>query len=73
MADRVSTITVRALRAAPDAGTSGPSTPVTRLALVETLTREAWALAGRALPSYARREAPVSVRPLRGMDRPATR
>ena len=70
MADRVTTMTVRALRATPDAGTSGPSTPVERLALVETLTREAWALAGRTLPAYARRDAPVSVRSLHDTGRP---
>jgi hypothetical protein len=65
MSNRVSTVTVRALRDAPDAGLSGPSTPETRLALVETLTAEAWALAGGEPAPYARHDAPVDVRPLR--------
>lgn len=35
-----------------------------RLAMVWPLTLEAWALAGRPLPSYARHETPISVRAL---------
>jgi hypothetical protein len=73
MAERVSTVTVRALRDAPDAGTSGPTTPLARLLLVETLTREAWAIAGFEVPAYARGDAPVRVRPLRPIDRPPGR
>lgn len=65
MTERPITITIRGLRAAPDSGLSGPTTPAERVALVETLTREAWALAGGDPPAYARHEAPVSVRPLR--------
>ena len=65
MDERVSTVVVRGLRDAPDAGLSGPSTPETRLALVATLTREAWALAGGEPPPYARQDAPVRLRPLR--------
>jgi len=65
MDERVRTITLRGLRDAADAGLSGPSTPEARLALVETLTREAWALAGGEPPLCAWRDAPVLVRPLR--------
>jgi hypothetical protein len=71
MTERTITVTIRGLRDAPDAGLSEPSTPATRLALVDTLTREAWALAGRALPVYPRHEAPVVVCPLRASTRPA--
>ena len=73
MRDRPTTVTIRGLRDAPDAGLSGPSTPEARLALVDTLTREAWALAGGDPPAYARHDAPVSVRPLRVSERPARR
>ena len=52
-------------------GLSGATTPTERLALVEVLTQEAWALAGWALPTYARHEAPVSTRPLRSGTPPA--
>lgn len=65
MARRTSTVTVRGLRDASDSGLIGPTTPAERLALVETLTREAWVLAGREVPTYARHEAPVHVRALR--------
>ncbi|MES3035668.1 MAG: hypothetical protein V4813_16820 [Gemmatimonadota bacterium] len=58
-------ITVRPLHSAPDAGLSGVGTAVSRLALVATLTTEAWALAGHDLPTYARADAPVVVSPLR--------
>lgn len=61
MRARVTQVTRRRLGDAADAGLSGPSTAEERLALVETLTREAWALAGRPLPSYARGDAPVRV------------
>jgi hypothetical protein len=36
-----------------------------RLRMVETLSAEAWALTGMPLPSYARRDAPVTKRRLR--------
>lgn len=62
---RVKTVTLRALHDAPDAGLSGPSTPETRLALVATLTREAWTLAGGEPPPSARGDLPVRLRPLR--------
>jgi hypothetical protein len=65
MDERVCTVTLRGLRDAPDGGLSGPTSPEARLALVETLTREAWALAGGELPPYARCDAPVRLRPLR--------
>lgn len=58
-------VTVRSLHAEPDAGLSEAGTAVTRLELVETLTREAWALAGYAVPAYLRAEAPVVVTRLR--------
>lgn len=35
-----------------------------RLAMMWPLTLDAWALAGRTLPRYSRRETPVSRRPL---------
>ena len=76
MNERVPTILVRGLRDRPDAGLTGPSTPEGRLALVETLTREAWALAGGEPPTYARHETPVRLRPLRPRhagDRPPMR
>lgn len=69
MRRRVTTIAVRPLRDAPDAGLSDPGTPESRLALVEALSLEAWTLAGHALPAYARSEAPVQVRPLRSASR----
>lgn len=73
MPKRVSTLSIRSLRDAADAGLSGPSTPGERLALVDTLTREAWTLAGVDPPAYPRQEAPVSMRPLRVSERPARR
>jgi hypothetical protein len=39
-----------------------------RLEMVEALSAEAWALTGRPLPSYARHEAPVRLRPLRATE-----
>lgn len=65
MTERVSTVTLRGLRDAPDAGLSGPTSPEARLALVETLTREAWALTGGEPRSHARGDAPIALRPLR--------
>ncbi len=65
MPDRQSSIRIRGLRDASDPGLSGSTTPAERLALVETLTREAWALARGDRPAYARHDAPISVRPLR--------
>jgi hypothetical protein len=40
------------------------TTPLERLAMMEGLAREAWALTGRPLPDYRRADAPVRVRPL---------
>lgn len=37
------------------------TTPAERLELVENLTREAWALSKRELPTYARAQIPVVV------------
>lgn len=44
---------------------SAVSTPAERLAMMEPLTLEAFALAGLPLPAYARAETPVAVRRLR--------
>ena len=38
-----------------------PSSPEQRVALVQVLTWEAWALAGREIPEYTRDEMPVAV------------
>ncbi len=71
------TIAVRPLRSSPDAGLSASGTAVERLVLVETLTAEAWAVAGHAVPTYARANAPVHVgalRPVRALrERPPDR
>ena len=60
-------IALRPLHSAPDAGLSASGTAAQRLALVETLTAEAWAVAGLGMPTYARADAPVQVRVLRPM------
>ena len=65
MIRRRASLTVRSLRGAPDAGLSAVGTPAECLALVETLTAEAWALAGHDLPTYARAETPVRITALR--------
>jgi hypothetical protein len=44
---------------------SASSTPQERLAMLERLTLEAFALGGGALPAYPRAETPVVLRPLR--------
>lgn len=60
------TVRVTSLRErAPDTGLAGETTPAQRVALVWTLTQEAWALSGRPIPKYARHEMPVVVRSLR--------
>lgn len=41
---------------------SGETTPAERLAMMWPLALEAWAVAGRALPSYRRHELPLSTR-----------
>jgi hypothetical protein len=43
---------------------SASTTPLERLAMIEVLSREAWALTGRPLPEYRRADAPVRVRSL---------
>jgi hypothetical protein len=58
---RVVTVTKRSRHEPPDAGLAGPTTPEQRLALVDVLTREAWALAGRPWPQLPRSEWPVRV------------
>jgi hypothetical protein len=42
---------------------SATTTAKARLQMVAALTREAWALSGREIPSYSRHETPVSLRP----------
>lgn len=64
MGNRVSSVVLRRLQDAADAGLSGATTPSLRVALVETLTREAWTLAGLELPAYDRGDSPVSLRQL---------
>lgn len=65
MASRTITITTRSLHSEPDAGLSATGTAAARVALVEVLTREAWALARREVPAYPRHASPVVVRSLR--------
>ena len=50
--------------AEPGEDLSAVSTPEQRLAMVDELTREAFALAGRPLPAYARSDSPVILRRL---------
>lgn len=64
MDERVISIISRSLYDSPDSGLSVSGTPEERLALVATLTREAWALAGLVIPAYERANSPVSVRSL---------
>jgi hypothetical protein len=50
----------------PEAGDSRvEGTPAERVALVAVLSRQAWALTGRPLPSYTRATMPVRVISLR--------
>ncbi|MCA2986391.1 hypothetical protein [Gemmatimonas sp.] len=65
MPERARSVSIRRLHDQPDAGLSGATTPASRLALVETLTHEAFALAGTTAIVYPRHEAPVVVRALR--------
>ena len=46
----------------PSDDLSGSTTAEQRLAMVWSLTLEAWALAGLPMPTYARHEAPISFR-----------
>lgn len=50
----------------PSDDLSATSTPEERLAMMAFLTREAFALSGRPLPTYRRTEAPVALRRLGG-------
>jgi len=54
------------LSAASTSNLDRTTTAEQRLALVDTLTREGWALAGRPLPTYRRAETPIRVVPLEG-------
>ena len=49
------------LGAEPGDDLSATTTPAERIAMVWTLTLEAWAVAGRPLPVYRRDETPVRV------------
>ena len=44
-----------------DSGLSGILSVAERVELVETLTREAWAISGKPLPTYSRADCPVRV------------
>ena len=63
-------IRVFRLGAEPSDDLSGSTTPAQRLAMMWPLALEAWSVAGRQLPRYAREEIPVRVirtpSPLRG-------
>lgn len=47
-----------------------PGTPAERIALVDRLSREAWALTGRPVPRYTRRTMPVRLVSLHDADCP---
>ena len=57
----------RKLSDSPDSGLSTHGTPADRVALVATLTAEAWSLAGLRIPKYDRTTAPIHIRPLRAV------
>lgn len=61
MAERPPTVRIRPLTDPADAGLAGDTTPDERLALVEVLTREAWALMGLPVPTYERGDTPIRV------------
>lgn len=73
MSDRVVSIVRRKLSAPPDSGLSVPGTPQHRIALVATLTAEAWSVAGLHIPEYARAATPIHIRTLRAAPPAATR
>ena len=52
------------LGAEPSENLSASSTAEERLAMMDSLAREAFALSGRPLPTYRRADAPVAVRRL---------
>jgi len=49
------------LGAEPGDDLSASTTPAERIAMVWTLTLEAWALTGRAIPGYGRADMPVRI------------
>ena len=55
-------VRVYRLGGAPGDDLSRETTPAQRLAMMWPLAIEAWALAGRALPTYGRHELPLSMR-----------
>ena len=67
MTERVTSIVRRKLRDSPDSGLSAPGTPEDRVALVGTLTAEAWSLVGLRVPEDDRAAAPIHIRPLRAV------
>jgi hypothetical protein len=56
-------VRVYRLGEAPGDDLSRETTATERLAMMWSLTLEAWALAGRPLPTYARSETPLTRRP----------
>ena len=67
MTERVISIVRRKLTDSPESGLSATGTPQERVALVATLTAEAWSLAGLRIPEYDRAAAPIHIRPLRAV------
>jgi hypothetical protein len=59
-------VSVHRLGEGPGDDLTGSTTAAERLAMMWPLAVDAWALAGRAIPTYAREAAPVSIRPLVG-------
>lgn len=59
------TARVRSLREEGSGDVTAGATPAECVALVEELTREAWALARRPLPTYTRSTMPIRVVRLR--------
>ncbi len=49
----------------PSDDLSGSTTAEERLAMVEALTAEAWALTGKSVPTYTRQQTPIERRPWR--------
>lgn len=65
MSERAKSILYKKLSDTPDAGLSIRGTPQDRIALLATLTAEAWLLAGLSVPAYERAATPVHIRSLR--------
>ena len=61
-------VRVHGLSDAPREDLSATTSVEERLAMMWPLAVEAWSLTGRPLPTYARGEVPVTVRPWPGTD-----